>query len=104
MWISYDFSPFRFHFRFAIFTRYPIRFCCRRELDSIVSWVLNKCWLSNTGKKDENVVDEEEEDEEGGGENCDFSVRENIDIADAAVRLPALFDTMFGEILSYGSC
>jgi len=40
MWILYYFSPLRFRFRFAI--RYPIRFCCRRELDSIVTWVLNK--------------------------------------------------------------
>ena len=38
MWIWDALSSHSFGFRFAI--RYPIRFCCPRELDSIVSWVL----------------------------------------------------------------
>ena len=39
MWIWDSLSSRSFGCRFAI--RYPIRFCCRRGLDSIVSWVLN---------------------------------------------------------------
>ena len=40
MWILDSLSPVRFSSRIAI--RHPIRFCCPRELDSIVSWVLNE--------------------------------------------------------------
>ena len=42
MWILDSFSPLRFSFRFAI--RYPIRFCCRTKLDSLVHRVL-KVWF-----------------------------------------------------------